>query len=274
MAIQTKEEWLKQNRPDLYQQMQQQSQKDFYGNSYAPSLDQVLQANPNVRDNMDIDLMFQDRPQFSSIRGSDGTLSNAYKLDGDKFVNQIKGVKLDNQGYDAFKKEALRDPSQQSVWQKLAIERQALDQQNAQQDLSRSQAGAAAQARSALAMRGGMAGGAALSLARQQARNLSLGQQNIARQGLSDRSNIGMQAEKMRTDMLSQLPGFETQRFNSLLGQATNAATLGADAAKYNMTNAINDLYSQNKYNLDTWNKKAETSAAYRNARATEENSK
>lgn len=233
-----------------------------------------LDDHPEIKDQIEIEGMFSERPKFDaySITNPDGSLKDQFNVNAKPFLDQINGVKMDDGGYKALQQRALWDPAKQgdSPWMKLMKQQMNLQRQDAAQTLSAQQAGAAAQARSQLAMRGGLSGGAAMSLARQGARDLSRGQQGLARQNLMNQSNLGIQDEQMRNNMQTQLAGFEGQRFNSMLGQAQASAQMGLQNSQWNMGNAIKDMSNRGQFDLDAWNKKMEVMGSYRNARATE----
>lgn len=91
-------------------------------------------------------------------------------------------------------------------------------------NLANSGASSAAQARTALAMRGGMTGGSAERLGQAQMREQMMGAQNLARQNMMQNLEIGSQDYQRN---------IENQRFN--------------------IQNAISDLNSRNQYAMDKY---------------------
>lgn len=290
MAL-SQSEWLKQNYPDQYNnlvgtQSGPPRRNMSFGNpigGYRPpaTVENLISKNEQLsdawnkyQDKQEIDQMFAGRPQFDQygITNADGTVKDNFKLNTKAYQDMLSGVKLDNTGYDAYKKQATWDPTTQgdSPWVKLMKEQSAIQQAQRADDLAASSASGQAQARSALAMRGGLAGGARERLAAQGQRDLLRGQQGLARQAMSDIANINVQDQSQRMNMLGNLSNMDINRFNSLYGQQKDIAKMGADTDQWNMTNAINDMKTRGQWELDAWNKRMETEGSYRNARATE----
>lgn len=121
--------------------------------------------------------------------------------------------------------------SQDSPWVKMALEKQALDQQNAAQSAFTDAIKSGAQARAGLAARGGLRGGAGERLSRSSFRDAMLNMQDVNRLGMTQRQDIGLQGEGMRLDMLKQLPGAEL---------ASAGYRTGVD--QFNIGNRITDL--------------------------------
>jgi hypothetical protein len=87
-----------------------------------------------------------------------------------------------------------------SPWLGMQLNRQTLDQQNATDQAGANAAGQTAQARTGLAMRGGLTGGAGERLAMAGMRNAAQGQSDVLRQGMSDRMTAGIDASKEATE--------------------------------------------------------------------------
>lgn len=87
-----------------------------------------------------------------------------------------------------------------SPWLGMQLGRQSLDQQNASDQAAVGAAGQTAQARTGLAMRGGLTGGAGERLAMTGMRNANQGQADVLRQGMSDRMTAGIDASKAATE--------------------------------------------------------------------------
>lgn len=134
---------------------------------------------------------------------------------------------VDQSGLAAFKDRALAAPGT-SAWEQMALNKQGLEQNQAMQGAQQQGANAAAQARSGLAMRGGLSSGAAERSGRNSMRDILAAQQNVGAQGLQSRADIGQEAERQRLAALGQLPQMQL-----------NAAQPGIDAQKFNIGNAL-----------------------------------
>lgn len=182
------------------------------------------------------------RPDYGTIRKDDGSLQDQYKL------TNPGELKLNTQGLEALRKQALAAPGS-SVWHKMAMDKQGLEQ-TAQADLAAKQnAGAMAQAQSGLAMRGGLGSGARERMLKTGMGNNLMAAQTVARQGQMDRSNIGLQDEMMRQQTLSQLPQQELQALQPQM--YNNQQNLGIQ--QWNMGQAIADQRGQNLYNTNSY---------------------
>lgn len=91
-----------------------------------------------------------------------------------------------------------------SPWYKMALERQGAEQSRLMDQAARQQAGALAGARTNLAMRGGLRGGAAERLAASGAENLTNLMQQQRQAGAVERGQLGMQG----ADLSSRLGQF------------------------------------------------------------------
>jgi hypothetical protein len=100
----------------------------------------------------------------------------------------------------------------QSPWLKMAFERQEAEQSRLMDQAARQQAGALAGARSNLAMRGGLRGGAAERMATAGAENVANLMQQQRQGGAVERGQLGMQG----ADLASRLGQFN-------IGQQTGA---------------------------------------------------
>lgn len=136
------------------------------------------------------------------------------------------GNKLDRSGIDAVTKEALRTGP--SAWANL--------QKGMQKDELMKNSGAqAAQARSQLAMQGGLNAGSSERLASEAMKSNLLGGQNISR-------NIAIQDETNRMGMLAQLPE-----------QQLAAANYDNSITKYNTGNSLNEILQKRAYDSNAY---------------------
>jgi hypothetical protein len=157
-----------------------------------------------------------------------------------------------------------------SAWAKMAMQSQDLDTQNMLNEANQAQAGQLAGARSGLAMRGGLRGGAAERLAASGQENALLGGQNIRNQGMQGRLGIGMQDENNKLNLLQQLPGAELSRAGYLSGldQQNIANQLGVD--QFNIGTRLTDLGAKNQWKKDLASGTIAATGAAQTASATE----
>jgi hypothetical protein len=121
---------------------------------------------------------------------------------------------------------------EESPWYKMALEKQGAEQAQLIDQAARQQAGALAGARSQLAMKGGLRGGASERLAASGAENLANLLQQQRQAGAIERGQLGMQG----ADIASRLGQFNIGAEN--LAQAQN------------VQNRMTDLQAQNARNV------------------------
>lgn len=213
------------------------------------------------------DLMAQ-RPEYGSIMGSDGTIQDKYKLNAQPYIDQIKGVQYDSSGIDAIKARALATGD--SPWAALQRQQNEMARQDNMGRVGTQANSALAQARSGLAMRGGLSGGAGASLARQNMRDAMAARQGINRQDMQNQLAVGIKDQEMKDNFLSQLPGAQNAAFNAKLGQAQTAAQMGLGADQFNLQNSLSEISNKRQWDLDKWMKEMEVEANERTAVATE----
>lgn len=102
-----------------------------------------------------------------------------------------------------------------SSWAQMQLENQKREQMGQASALNQQAAGAAAQARSALASRGGLSSGSAERLAAEAMKNKMYGAQGIAGAGSKARLGIGAADEMQRMDLMKALPGMNLAKANS-----------------------------------------------------------
>lgn len=151
---------------------------------------------------------------------------------------------LDKTGTDALMSRALdKGPS---PWLKMALEKQGLEQTGLMNSASAMAAGANADARANLGMRGGLRGGAAERLASAGGNNLALARQGVNQQGALERSNLGMNDEATKTDLLKLLPGAQLADANYATGIDQTNVAKNLTSKQYDINNLITDLGGQN----------------------------
>lgn len=188
-------------------------------------------------------------PTYHGLLNSNGQLNNKFQL-GDQGA-----LKYNQAGINAYQKEALRSPTQQSPW--AALQNQQLNQQRTQSldDAAQRSAGAQAQAVAQMQRIGGVSPGQRMQLAQQQFRNQALAGQKIAGADAANRLNVNIQDEQNRQNMLGKAADMNFQQAN-IANQDRSYAT---DVDKYNRGLAAADVqkhadFDQNRYNQSMQN--------------------
>jgi hypothetical protein len=156
-------------------------------------------------------------PQLADYQGI-STLANK----GQIAARQLSGADIQSQ-------------MEQSPWYKMALQKQGLEQSRLMNQAAQQQAGALAGARSQLAMRGGLRGGAAERLAQSGAENLATGLQQQRMAGGIERGQLGMQG----ADLASRLSQFN-------IGQQS-------EADKINLQTQLMDLAARENRSLQQY---------------------
>lgn len=117
-----------------------------------------------------------------------------------------------------------------SPWMKLAEEKQRADEATQLDMTAKQGAGAMAEARDSLAMRGGLSGGAAENLAMRNMDNTLLGQQSVRGQGVTQRLGLGMDDANRKLGILQNLPGQNLNIWSE--GMKAKGAQAMADAIR------------------------------------------
>jgi hypothetical protein len=192
-----------------------------------------------------------ERPDFESLLGHNKLLPS--QLQTSRYS--------DTSGLDAFKQRALNPGT--STWASMLLKRRGLEQANALQDASARTASGAADARSQIAMRGGLTGGAAERIAKSTGRDQMKAAQDIRRQGEISNYDILTNDAQEKDKMMGQLPGMQLQQ-----------AQFGADADKFNITNSLAEKRAKDIADLQAYHEKMSGWAAGRQANATENSGK
>ena len=148
--------------------------------------------------------------------------------------------------------EDIQKQMEQSPWYRMALEKQGAEQARLMDQASRQQAGAMAGARSQLAMRGGLRGGAAERLAMGGAENVANMMQQQRQTGAVERGQLGMQG----ADLASRMAQFN-------VGQQT-----GADVT--NLQTQLANLAAQEQRKLLQYQEGMKAKGAAMSAQATE----
>lgn len=181
-----------------------------------------------------------------------------------EMMARIGGLRMDTRGLEAFRNLALRGGP--SAAARIMERKSFAEEADARERAKREARGTAAEARTELAMRGGLSSGARERIATGGARNLLAMSQDTGRQGNLNRMQIGINDEQQRISQLSMLPGMEQGLFNSLL-QKEN---LWARARESDIARAMQENQNRNSYNQNLYAQQMQAWAAQRQAEATE----
>jgi hypothetical protein len=120
-------------------------------------------------------------------------------------------------------------------WQQMALQKQGAEQAKAMDEAARQQSGALAGARSSMAMRGGLRGGAAERLAASGAQNLAQTMQQQRQVGAIQRGDIGLRGAEMAKEIAQGNVAAQTegQARNIQAGLNEIGAKRGYDVARY-----------------------------------------
>jgi hypothetical protein len=178
--------------------------------------------------------------------------------------SRLDAIKLNTQGLDAFRDQALRKGP--SPWALLATKKEYANETDARERAKREALGATAGARTDLAMHGGLSSGARERVARSGMRDLLSMSQDVGRQGDVNRLGIDVQDETNRVNQLSMLPGMEQGVFNTDMAKES--------AYEQSQNNDINrqigENQAKNAYNTNQYNQQMAAWAAQKQANATE----
>lgn len=196
-------------------------------------------------------------PKFNSlIDATSGLLDPKYRLNGGADVT------ADQRAIEAIRQRGLsQGPSE---WARAALDKQGLEQSSAMDQSRQQSAGAQAQTLASLMMRGGLSSGSRERLAGRSMRDQALSAQNVFRQGQTDRANIGMQDEQLKTDALKTTAGFDFQNAN--LGLQNRQYS--TDVQKANLQAALNELQKNREFDMDKYKSKMQEWGAAKTADA------
>lgn len=181
----------------------------------------------------------------------------------DELNGRLNGIQMDKRGLNKFRGEALRTGP--SAWASLATRQQGVEGAKARQDAAKAGAGQAAEARSALAMKGGLRSGASERIARDSMRNqLAMGQQ-IGQKESDNKLSIGMNDEQNRVNQLGQLPGMEI----AALQPEFDKTKLWGQGKQYDIGNRINETDKNNAFDLQRYHEEMQAWGANQQANAT-----
>lgn len=183
---------------------------------------------------------------------------------GPELDTKLAGTTLDTRGLDKFRSEALREGP--SNWAMRAHSAQGLEADLARDRGAREVAGQTATGRAALAMRGGLGGGAAERLASDAGRNYLDMSQDVSATQARNNAQIDMNDEQTRIQQLGMLPGMDLAAGNFDLDKVK----LWGQGKQFDVTNMMKNKESQNQFTQNAYNQKMQAWAAAQQASATE----
>lgn len=192
-----------------------------------------------------------DRPEFQTLIGDNDLLRKNLQLTDKGPINQDKQV------LEMLRGQALAGPGN-SAWEKMAMNRQALEESSLKDKALAGAGQAQASARSGLAMRGGLESGARERLALQGQNNLMTQMQDVSASGARARADIGLEAEKQRQGLAQQLPGMELQAIQPDL-QNRQYST---EVQKYNIDQAVNEKRAKDMADMAAYQEQMKAWAA------------
>ncbi len=196
------------------------------------------------------------RPGWDSQLGPDGLLKDNYRLT-DRGL-----VQVDQRGIGAIRERALSQGP--SAWAKMMTDKQKLEEQGARDQAAQSAQGQNAQAYNDLSMRGGVSGGARNRIAMMNSRNSMMAGQNVARQGMLDRANIGVQDETQRLGLLNNLAGLDFQQ----AGLDERNRAYSTDIQGRNINAALSELDKKRMQDMNVYSEQMKKWAAGKSADA------
>ena len=144
-----------------------------------------------------------------------------------------------------------------SAWAQMQGQKLNLEQQNQLNAAARQAQGQNMQARSALAMRGGLSGGAAERLSRAGMQDINAARQGVMNQGSQNRLNLGIQDEANKSQLLGQAVN---------ANMAQNAQNIGM--GQFNVQNTLAENQANNAQNLARYQEQMKGFSAGKSANA------
>ncbi len=184
-----------------------------------------------------------------------------YSMSTQPFAASLTGnIMPDKRGIEAYRGEALRTGP--SAWAGLARNKSMIDEARARESMGAQAASQSAAARSDIARRGGLSGGAAERLAMNANRNALMAGQGVAAEGMSNRAGILAQDEGNRLKLLAGLPSAEVEH----LRPQQWIAEQNIRARQGDINNTIAENQARNLYNMQLYQELMQANQANRNA--------
>lgn len=219
------------------------------------------------------------QPGYQGFTGSDGKIDPRFQLNAQPDIgfksnlgdlnSRLSGINVDKTGLNELRNRATSTGP--SAWAQLMLQNQGLQQQTAQDNLSKSGNAAAESARAAMGVHGGMSAGARERLATNSMYDMTSNNQALARSGEQARLGINTQDQSNQLDLLKSLPGAEVNavqpelaKANLWSGMAGNENAMqqslalanrnySTDVQKENLGTAKADIMGRNQYAQDKW---------------------
>lgn len=223
-------------------------------------------------------------PGYSGWTGADGNLLDGYALEKagaltPELQAMLAGINPDMRGIEALRNRALGTGP--STWAQLMLEKEGVERGERLDKTVNNANAARATAMRSLATQGGARGAARERLAGKASLAEMFGRQDVERQGQVDRTNIGIQDETQKLDLLKGLPAAEVAMLQPALQKAglwANMATNDRDYASkvdsFNIQNKIGDVKGKQDYNMGKYSEQMKAWAANRTAEAQENSGK
>lgn len=200
------------------------------------------------------------RPEYESLINQDtGLLDSQYTL-----ADDWQNVEADREGYEAFKKEALRESGTPSSWANMMSAKTDAAKKEEIDNLAASQNATLRQTYDDLAAQGGISGGSRERIASQSLADVMRLRQEARRKATADNLNVAATDEENRLKMLGEVPGMDMQRANLAMQNQQNLMT----AKQYDSNQAISQMDKERADEMDAWKTNMETWAANKQADA------
>ena len=198
----------------------------------------------------------RERPDWEGIRDQKGNLKQQFQLAKDADIT------IDQRAQDAVRQRALSTGD--SPWANLQLQKNQMASQDQKQNLSQQNASSAAQARSNLAMRGGISGGARERLGKQAMMNQMLAQQQVGRDQQQNDLNVRIQDDSQRTDALKTTMQADQANAN----MATQNRDYRGNVDLQNRNAAMMDVEGKGRFDLAVYKDKMAAYGASKTADA------
>lgn len=197
----------------------------------------------------------EDYPVFRDVLGPDGTLLPQYQVNAGQAQTDLSSILAPGQaGQAMIDRATATGPSAWLGLQEQAIDRRQQDQLNMMEQQA---AGASAQARSNLAMRGGLGGGAAERLARGSMLDQMLGSQDIRRGAGTDKLSAAIADEEMKAELLGSASNLESGLARTRAGLQTGIDQFNVNkdmaAQDSNINRALGRIGTEEQRDYDKW---------------------
>lgn len=190
------------------------------------------------------------RPKFDSMLGKDKLIDRRYQIG-----NFAQGLLADDQGFNRFQQEALREgPSQ---YAQLMLEQQELAKKDQIGDIGTQYQMGLQNAMDSIASQGGLNAGASERMGAASIRDMLAARQGARRDFQNQRLGILGQDEQNRIGQLQSLTGMEMDRNRTSL-----------QAREFDLRNTLNERDAARRDGQDAWKTQMETWASNRQADA------